>query len=215
MHSFHPHAERAACPRLNIDLQTLVNSRPWQVEREWRILRRLYLRGCIMTSASKCCWAKSDVCFTDYMRVSVCAHLCIRLQVSKKGNPWGYMSYCIWGAQLPLSASFSVSPGTGQVSVSEEGHPLGIVLGTNTAAAFPLLYPSVGFGSLLWTTAQLWPGFSKHACTAARPLYRGLFCKYCRQQLNEGMERNWMFGLWTVGWLKHWENIIPTIFTSH
>lgn len=73
-------------------------------------------------------------------------------------------------------------------SVSEEGHPLGIVFGTNTAAAFPLLYPSVGFGPLLWTTAQIWPGFSKHACTAARPLYTGLFCKYCRQQLNVGME---------------------------
>lgn len=34
-------------------------------------------------------------------------------------------------------------------SVSEAGHPLGMVLGTNTAAAFPLLYPSVGFGPLL------------------------------------------------------------------
>lgn len=29
-----------------------------------------------------------------------------------------------------------------------------MVFGTNTAAAFPLLYPSVGFGPLLWTTAQ-------------------------------------------------------------
>ena len=71
-------------------------------------------------------------------------------------------------------------------SVSEEGHPLGVVFGTNTAAAFPLLYPSVGFGPLLWTTAPIWPGFSKHACTAARPLYTRLFCKYCRQQLNVG-----------------------------
>ncbi|KAK1905073.1 DIS3-like exonuclease 2, partial [Dissostichus eleginoides] len=47
--------------------------------------------------------------------------------------------------------------------LSEGGHPPGMVLGTNTAAAFPLLYPSVGFGPLLWTTAQIWPGFSSAA----------------------------------------------------
>lgn len=75
-------------------------------------------------------------------------------------------------------------------SVSEEGHPLGMVFGTNTAAAFPLLYPSADFGPLLWTTAQIWPVFSKHACTAARPLYTGLLCNYCQQQLNMGMYRN-------------------------
>lgn len=63
-----------------------------------------------------------------------------------------------------------------------------MVFGTNTAATFPPLYPSVSFGPLLWTTAPIWPGFSKHAYTAARPLYTGLFCKYCRQQLNVGME---------------------------
>lgn len=88
-----------------------------------------------------------------------------------------------------------------------------MVFGTNTAAEFPLLYPSVGFGPLLWTTARIWPGFSKHACTAARPLYTGLFCKYCRQQLNVGMDRN--SGLWTVGWLKHGEKVIPTIFITY
>lgn len=85
-------------------------------------------------------------------------------------------------------------------SVSEEGHPLGMVFRTNTAAAFPLLYPSVGFGPLLWTTAQIWPGFSKHACTAARPLCTGLFCKYCRQQLNVGMEPE--FGALDSGTVK-------------
>lgn len=73
-------------------------------------------------------------------------------------------------------------------SVSEEGHPLGVAFGTNTAAAFPLLCPSVGFGPVLWSTAQIWPGISKHACTAARALCTGLFCKYCRRQLNVGME---------------------------
>lgn len=73
-------------------------------------------------------------------------------------------------------------------SVSEEGHPLGAMFGTNTAATFPMLYPSVGFGPLLWTTAQIWPGFCKHACTASRPLYTVLFCKYGRRQLNVGME---------------------------
>lgn len=34
--------------------------------------------------------------------------------------------------------------------------------GQTQAAAFPLLYPSVGFGSIPWTTAQLSSGFSKH-----------------------------------------------------
>lgn len=63
-----------------------------------------------------------------------------------------------------------------------------MVFGTNTAATFPPLYPSVSFGPLLWTTAPIWPGFSKHAYTAARPLYTGLFCKYRRQQVNVGME---------------------------
>ncbi len=109
---------------------------------------------------------------------------------------WGFLS-SYFPIICPPAPSFSLflclswhrpSGCRAKWSVSEEGHPLGMVLGTNTAAAFPLLYPSVGFGPLLWTTAQIWPGFSKHACTAARPLYTGLFCKYCRQQLNVGME---------------------------
>lgn len=29
LHYFHPHAERAACPWLSIDLQNLANSRLW------------------------------------------------------------------------------------------------------------------------------------------------------------------------------------------
>ncbi|CAB1453699.1 unnamed protein product [Pleuronectes platessa] len=70
------------------------------------------------------------------MSASDCAFVCIVLQPSGCRAKW---------------------------SVSEEGHPLGVVFGTNTAAAFPLLYPSVGFGPLLWTTAPIWPGFSKHA----------------------------------------------------
>lgn len=100
-------------------------------------------------------------------------------------------------------------------SVSEEGHPLGMVFRTKTAAAFPLLYPSVGFGPLLWTTAQIWPSFSKHACTAARPLCTGLFCKYCRQQLNVGMEPE--FGALDSGTVKtlRKKKNIPTTFTSH
>lgn len=123
---------------------------------------------------------------------------------------------------LPRSPSFSVSVSPGhrpsgcraKWSVSEEGHPLGMAFRTNTAAAFPLLYPSVGFGPLLWTTAQIWPGFSKHACTAARPLYTGLFCKYCRQQLNVGKGPELGgFGQWDGSNIR--EKIIPTISTSH
>lgn len=58
--------------------------------------------------------------------------------------------------------------------VSEEGHPLSVVFWTNTAATFPLLYPSVGFGPLYGATEQIWPSFSKNVCTAARPLYTTL-----------------------------------------
>lgn len=113
---------------------------------------------------------------------------------------------------LALSLSWHQPSGrAAKWSVSEEGHPLGMVCGTNTAAAFPLLYPSVGFGPLLWTRAQIWPGFSKHACTAARPLYTGLFCNYCQQQLNVGREP----GFGTLDrWVKHCKKVIPTIFTN-
>lgn len=49
---------------------------------------------------------------------------------------------------------------------------------------FPLLSPSAGFGWLLRTVEQIWPRFSKHACTAARPLYTRLFFKYRQEQLD-------------------------------
>lgn len=149
----------------------------------------------------------------------MCACVCIFLQVwtVKRGHPRGYMTYLrsevsshlTFPLFAPCRPSFSLflclswhrpSGCRAKWSVSEEGHPLGMVLGTNTAAAFPLLYPSVGFGPLLWTTAHIWPGFSKHACTAARPLYTGLFCKYCRQQLNVGMEPE--FGALDSGMVK-------------
>lgn len=139
--------------------------------------------------------------------LNTCVCVCRPLYIfagmdSKGGHSQGYMTYL--RAEVashltsPLFAPCSLFPrlswhqptGCGaKWSVSEEGHPLGMVFGTNTAAAFPLLYPSVGFGPLLWTTAQIWPAFSKHACTAARALYTGLFCKYCQQQLNVGMEQ--------------------------
>lgn len=152
-----------------------------------------------MTSVSKGCWAKSEACLTRIC-VSEWEFFCrygqserLPTRLFDLSVTWGRLSFyfpfifCV----LPLSLSFPWHQPSGcraKWSVTEEGHPLGVVFGTNTAAAFPLLYPSVGFGPLLWTTAQIWPGFSKHACTAARPLYTGLFCKYCRQQLDVGME---------------------------
>lgn len=91
---------------------------------------------------------------------------------------------------LPSSVSFGTGPeDSGPSGHSEEGHPLGVVLGTNAAATFPLLYPSAGFGRLHRTVARIWPRFSKHACTAARPLYTRLFFKYCQKQLDRRMEQ--------------------------
>lgn len=133
--------------------------------------------------------------------MSACFCRCGQLEtfatrLSALAEAWGGLSFYfpIICPLLPFSPLFlwftwhQPSGRRAKWSVSEEGHPLGMVFGTNTAAAFPLLYPSVGFGPLLWTTAQIWPGFSKHACTGARPLYTGLFCKYCQQQLNVGVE---------------------------
>lgn len=54
LHYFHPHAERAACPWLSIDPKNLANTRLWRVEQQWCILKRLHLRGCIMTSMGSC-----------------------------------------------------------------------------------------------------------------------------------------------------------------
>lgn len=83
------------------------------------------------------------------------------------------------------SVSFGSGPGdAGPSGHSEEAHPLGVVLETNVATTFPLLYPSAAFGRLLRAIAQIWPHFSKRACTAARPLYMRLFFKYCQEQLD-------------------------------
>lgn len=126
---------------------------------------------------------------------------------SHRGCPRGYLARFV-PSLLILSPRWHWPSGCmAKWSVSEEGRPPRMAFGTNTAAAFPLLYPSVGFGPVLWTAAQIWPGFSKHACTAARPLYTGLFCKYCQQQLNVGMDQN--SGLWTAGWLKCEERSFP------
>lgn len=85
----------------------------------------------------------------------------------------------------PSSVCFGAGPeDAGPNGHSEEGHPLGVVLGTNAAATFPLLSPSAGFGWLLRTVEQIWLRFSKHACTAARPLYTRLFFKYRQEQLD-------------------------------
>lgn len=91
---------------------------------------------------------------------------------------------------LPSSVSFGTGPeDAGPSGHSEEGRPLCVVLGTNAAATFPLLYPSAGFGRLLRTVAQIWPRFSKHACPADRPLYMRLFFKYCQEQLDRRTEQ--------------------------
>lgn len=165
-----------------------------------------------MPTVSKCCWAKSAY-LTEYICVCVCIHLHIsagmdssrgntRLQDLAETSSHLTSYFPIICCFLPLFLFFCLSwhrPSgcKAKWSVSEEGHPLSVVFRTNTAAAFPLLYPSVGFGSLLWTTAQIWAGFSKQACTAARALYTGLFCKYCQQQLNVGMEpESGAFGQW-------------------
>lgn len=156
-----------------------------------------------MTSVSKPCQAKFEGCVSVHS-------ICIFLQVALAKQ--GYLAQLTSGFLLPWHSSCGFSHNSSpscflhlswhqhsgrkaKWSVSEEGHPLGMVFGTNTAAAFPLLCPSVGFGPLLWTTTQIWPGFSRHACTAARPLYTGLFCKYGRQQLNMGMELEF----WALG----------------
>lgn len=100
---------------------------------------------------------------------------------------------------VPSSVSFGTGPeDAGPSGHSEEGHPLGMVLRTNAAATFPLLYPSAGFGRLLRTVAQIWPRFSKHACAAARPLYTRLFFKYCQEQLDRRTEQLFFPPCWKV-----------------
>lgn len=68
-------------------------------------------------------------------------------------------------------------------SGSEEGRPLAWCSGQTLQQRF-----LCSTHLLVLATAQIWPGFSQRANTAARPLYTGLFCKYRRQPSNVGME---------------------------
>lgn len=165
-------------------------------EQEWFILnkrggKKEFSQRCVMTSASSCRRDKKNLLW-----LKLC--LSTAWSTDRKGYSNSYKTYLnAKGSSHPTGSIYLPSsvPRWHQPrgrratrSVSEEGHPLGVVLGTNAAATFPLLYPSAGFGWLLQTTAQIWPHFNKHACTVARPLYKSLFFKYCQEQLNRRME---------------------------
>lgn len=128
---------------------------------------------------------------------------------------WKLRPPCSSHSQLFLPSS--VSPGTSpedggaKRSVSEEGHPLGVALGTNAAVTLPLFYPSAGFGRLLPTAAQTWPRFSKHACTAARPLYTRTFFKYCQEQLNSWLEQIRFFSMLESRMVYLWRKKSPSL----
>lgn len=96
--------------------------------------------------------------------------------------------------------------------VSEEGHSLSVVFGTNTAVTFPLLYPSVGFGPLDGATEQIWPGFSKKCLYDSQTTLQDFYREYDQPQLNVGMETE--FRALEREMPKRRGEVFPTVFTS-
>lgn len=153
-----------------------------------------------------------------------CVWQCVQLQVSTgKGShtvikpvsvSWALLSshspnICFF---FPPALSWHQSRGCrAKWSVSEERHPLGMVQGTN-AAAFPLFYPSVGFGPFLWTTTQFWLGMT---IFVRQPGHFALDFSLSTVRSISKWEWKQNFCLWTVGWVKHWEKIIPWHSRSH
>lgn len=196
LHYFHPHAERAACPgSASICWISTVGCGRWNKN-------DAHESGC-SEDASWHQWVavgqNPEVCLTEI--VCQCACVCRYGHTSHPTPPlfasFSHLLHRSWHQPRGCKAKWSLS---------EEGHPLGMLFGTKTAVTFPLHCPSVGFGPLLWTSAQIWPGFRKHACTGARPVYTGLFCKYWRQQLNVGIE----LGIWALE-----SGVIKTLRQGH